>query len=186
MSGHPWHDVPIRDDPAHSFPAFIEIPMGSKVKYELDKETGLLHVDRILYSAVHYPANYGFVPQTYCADGDPLDVLVLCQEAVVPGVLLDARAIGVMSMRDDKGQDDKLIAVNVDDPAYMEYQDIAELPAHRMREVQRFFVDYKVLEGKEVIVDAPLGAAEAVKILREALELYTRERDRLRWPGPGR
>src|SRR5215470_11780677 len=101
MSAHPWHDVPLPSDLTAWFPAFIEIPMGSMVKYELDKQTGLLRVDRVLYSAVHYPANYGFVPRTYCPDGDPLDVLVLGQEAVVPQALLRARAIGVMGMRDD-------------------------------------------------------------------------------------
>src|SRR6188474_1999622 len=132
MKAHPWHDVPLPDDVAGWFPAFIEIPMGSKVKYELDKPTGLLRVDRVLYSAVHYPANYGFVPRTYCGDGDPLDVLVLGQEEVVAGVLMRACVIGVMRMRDDKGQDDKLIAVHIDDPAYRDYRDIEELPPHRL------------------------------------------------------
>jgi inorganic pyrophosphatase len=182
MSAHPWHDVPIPDDPAVSFPVFIEIPMGSKVKYELDKATGLLRVDRVLYSAVHYPANYGFVPQSYCPDGDPLDVLLLSQESVAPAVLLNARAIGVMQMRDEKGEDDKIIAVHLDDPDYLSYRDIAQLPPHRLRELQRFFIDYKVLEGKEVIVDAPLGAVQAVDILREAIACYRRERDNLRAP----
>ncbi len=180
MSVHPWHDVPLSADPAHWFPAYIEIPRGSKVKYELDKETGLLWVNRVLYSAVFYPANYGFVPRTYCPDGDPLDVLVLGQEEVAPGVLLRARAIGVMSMRDEKGEDDKIIAVHVDDPAYMEFHDIKELPHHRLREVRRFFLDYKVLEGKEVIVDEPAGAATALQVLREAIALYAREGDKLR------
>src|SRR3954467_4685087 len=109
---HPWHDIACDEPVDESFSAFIEIPKGSKVKYELDKETGLLRVDRVLYSAVHYPANYGFIPRTFCDDGDPLDVLVLGQEAVTPGVLMRARAIGVMRMRDDKGQDDKIIAVH--------------------------------------------------------------------------
>ena len=118
MSAHPWHDVPLPDDLATWFPAFIEIPQGSKVKYELDKATGLLRVDRILHSAVHYPANYGFVPQTYCPDNDPLDVLVLCQEPVAPAVLLRARAIGVMRLMDNQAEDDKLIAVHIDDPDY--------------------------------------------------------------------
>src|SRR5579885_2436586 len=104
MSAHPWHDVPLPADVSDWFPVFIEIPKNSRVKYELDKATGLLRVDRVLYSAVHYPANYGFVPRTYAPDGDPLDVLVLGQEAVVPGVLLRGRAIGVMRMRDEKGQ----------------------------------------------------------------------------------
>jgi inorganic pyrophosphatase len=180
MSAHPWHDVPLPDDVAAWFPAFIEIPKGSKVKYELDKGTGLLRVDRILYSAVHYPANYGFVPRTYCDDGDPIDVLVLGQEEVAPAVLMRARAIGVMRMRDDKGQDDKLIAVHVDDPEYEGYRDIDDLPPHRLRELQRFFLDYKALEGKAVEVEKPLGRDEALAILAESIAMYARDRDKLR------
>jgi inorganic pyrophosphatase len=180
MSAHPWHDVALPGDLAAWFPAFIEIPKGSKVKYELDKATGLLRVDRILYSAVHYPANYGFVPRTYCDDGDPLDVLVLGQEEVVPSVLLRARAIGAMRMRDDKGQDDKLIAVHVDDPEYAMYRNIDELPQHRLLELRRFFLDYKALEGKAVEVESFLGPAEAVELLAEAVQLYARTAARLR------
>jgi inorganic pyrophosphatase len=179
MSVHPWHDIPLPEDPAHWFPVFIEIPKGSKVKYELHKPTGLLQVSRVLYSAVFYPANYGFVPRTYCDDDDPLDVLVLGQEEVAPQVLLRARAIGVMPMRDEKGQDDKIIAVHVDDPAYMDYRDIADLPQHRLRELQRFFLDYKVLEGEEVVVEAPLGAGEAIRILHDAINLYLKNLSRL-------
>jgi inorganic pyrophosphatase len=137
-------------------------------------------VDRILYSAVHYPANYGFVPRTYCEDQDPLDVLVLGQEAVAPQVLLRARAIGAMRLRDEKGQDDKLIAVHIDDPEYESYRDISALPPHRLRELQRFFLDYKVLEGKEVLVEGFLGPADAEAVLRDAIALYTRQRDALR------
>src|SRR5262245_13677239 len=180
MSVHPWHDVPLPDDPTAWFPAFIEIPEGSKVKYELDKPTGLLRVSRVLYSAVFYPANYGFVPRTYCEDDDPLDVLVLGQEEVVPQALMRARAIGVMRMRDEKGQDDKIIAVHVDDPEYASFRDIADLSEHRLRELQRFFLDYKVLEGEEVIVEEPLGAAEALPLIMDAIELYEREKSRLR------
>jgi inorganic pyrophosphatase len=167
-------------DPAAWFPAYIEIPKGSKVKYELDKETGLLMVNRVLYSAVVYPANYGFIPRTYCPDGDPLDVLVLGQEEVTPGVLLRARAIGVMPMRDEKGEDDKIIAVHEDDPEYVSYRDISELPQHRLRELQRFFMDYKVLEGADVEVEAPLGFDMAVPVLREAIAFYEREKSKLR------
>jgi inorganic pyrophosphatase len=180
MSVHPWHDIPLPDDVTDWFPVFIEIPKGSKVKYELDKPTGLLKVSRILYSAVFYPANYGFVPRTYCEDGDPLDVLVLCQEDVAPQVLLRARAIGVMRMRDEQGQDDKIIAVHVDDPEYNYFHEISELSEHRRKELQRFFLDYKVLEGEEVVVEAPLGAGEALQILRAAMAYYDRERDTLR------
>jgi inorganic pyrophosphatase len=176
---HPWHDVRLPKDPEAWFPVFIEIPLGSKVKYELDKPTGLLRVDRVLYSAVHYPANYGFVPRTYCDDDDPLDVLVLGEE-VAAGVLLRAHAIGVMRMRDDKGIDDKIIAVHVDDPSYAGYHSIGELAPHRLRELQRFFMDYKTLEGKTVEVDEPLGPDEALRVLREAIAFYNQEHNRLR------
>ncbi|MFO0966359.1 MAG: inorganic diphosphatase [Gemmataceae bacterium] len=181
MSVHPWHDVPLPQDPAAWFPAYIEIPKGSKVKYELDKETGLLRVDRVLYSSVFYPANYGFIPRTFCDDDDPLDVLVVGQEEVAPGVLMRARAIGVMRMRDEKGGDDKIIAVHVDDPEYQNYRDISDLSPHRLRELQRFFLDYKALEGKEVIVDAPLGAGHALPIIQEAITFYLRLRSSDLW-----
>src|SRR3954452_12558708 len=179
MSVHPWHDVPLNEDPTLWFPAYIEIPKGSRVKYELDKDTGLLIVDRVLYSAVFYPANYGFVPRTYCPDGDPLDVLVLGQEEVVPAVLMRARAVGVMRMRDDKGQDDKVIAIHLDDPEYENIRHIDELAPHRLRELQRFFLDYKALEEKAVAVDKPLGPDDARAVLTEAAELYRRDRDEL-------
>jgi inorganic pyrophosphatase len=180
MSAHPWHDIPLPPNPADWFPVYIEIPKGSKVKYELDKPSGLLKVSRVLYSAVHYPANYGFVPRTYCDDGDPLDVLVLGQEAVAPGVLLRARAIGLMRMRDEQGQDDKIIAIHVDDPEYALYRDIADLSPHRLRELQRFFLDYKALEGKDVAVGNPLGRDRALPIIQDAIELYGRLETKLR------
>ena len=172
---HPWHDYPVDEARlADSLPAIIEVPMGSKNKYELDKASGLLRLDRVLHSAVYYPANYGFVPRTYCEDGDPLDVLVFGQEPVVPLTVVEVRPIGVMQMRDDKGEDDKLLAVSVGDPAFSEYHDFRELPKHVVREMVRFFQDYKVLEGKEVVVDEPLGPADAQRVLRDALELYRR------------
>jgi inorganic pyrophosphatase len=180
MSVHPWHDVPLPEDPSLWFPVFIEIPKGAKVKYELDKATGLLRVDRILYSSVHYPANYGFIPRTYCGDGDPLDVLVLGQEEVAPQSLMRARAIGVMRMRDEKREDDKIIGVHIDDPEYAHYRSIDQLPGHRLLELRRFFLDYKVLEEKGVVVEEPLGAAEALRIVQDAIELYSREKSRLR------
>jgi inorganic pyrophosphatase len=180
VATHPWHDVALpqylENDP---IPAIIEIPTGSKVKYELDKNSGLLLVDRILFSAVHYPANYGFVPRTYCDDGDPLDILVLCSEPIVPLAIMQAKVIGVMKMRDDKGEDDKLIAVHADDPNYADYSDVSEIPAHRLRELQRFFQDYKQLENKKVLVSAPQGRSHALQVLRDAIKLYDRERDRL-------
>jgi inorganic pyrophosphatase len=169
---HPWHDIELPEPIDESFPAFIEIPKGSKVKYELDKATGLLKVDRVLFSAVHYPANYGFIPRTYCEDGDPLDVLVLCQEAVAPMCIMRARAIGVMQMRDEKGLDDKIIAVHLDDPAFCEYAHIRELPSHSLRELKRFFEDYKTLEKKEVRVEEFDGPFEAHKVMRQAMKMY--------------
>jgi len=179
---HPWHDVELPRSVEDPIPAIIEISTGSKVKYELDKRSGLLLVDRILFSAVHYPANYGFVPRTYCDDGDPLDVLVLCEEAIQPLAIMRAKVIGVMKMRDDKGQDDKLIAVHADDPTYADYSDIAEIPAHKLRELKRFFEDYKALENKKVLVSAPQRRSEGLQVLREAIALYDRERERLMGP----
>jgi inorganic pyrophosphatase len=179
MTLNPWHDIPSPHNPADWFPVFVEIPKGSNVKYELDKATGLLIVSRVLYSAVFFPANYGFVPRTWCDDGDPLDVLVLGQEAVVPQAVMRARAIGVMPMRDEKGQDDKLIAVHIDDAEYRGYRDISELPEHRLLQLQRFFLDYKVLEGKEVVIDQPLGAVDALAILQKATDDYAQNRDKL-------
>ena len=172
MTLHAWHDVPLGERIEEHFNAVIEIPKGSKMKYELDKDTGLLRVDRILHSAVHYPANYGFLPRTYCEDGDPLDVLVLGQEPVVPLCVMRARAIGVLAMSDDKGRDDKIIAVHVDDPEYEPYRDIAELPPHRLKELERFFLDYKALENKVVNVEDLKGRAHAEDIVRAAARLY--------------
>ena len=146
---HPWHDCYVDDTIVESaFPVVIEVPKGSKNKYELDKETGLLRLDRVLYSAVHYPADYGFIPRTFCDDGDPLDALVISQEPVHPLTLVEARAIGVMRMRDEKGIDDKIVAVSVRDPAFAEYTDKAQIPGHTLREIRRFFEDYKTLEHK--------------------------------------
>src|SRR5918993_1805293 len=174
---HPWHDNYLDDATVErAFPVVIEIPKGSKNKYELDKETGLLRLDRVLHSAVHYPADYGFIPRTYCDDGDPLDALVLSQEPVFPLTIVAARAVGVMRMRDEKGIDDKIVAVSVLDPAFADYRDKDQLPAHLLRELRRFFEDYKILEHKKVIVDDLLGPADAVRIITEALELYRKLR----------
>lgn len=179
MAYHPWHDVELPRYVEDPVPAIIEIPTGSKVKYELDKKSGLLLVDRILFSAVHYPANYGFVPRTYCDDGDPLDVLVLCSETIQPLAIMQAKIIGVMKMRDDKGEDDKLIAVHAHDPNYADYGDVAEIPSHRLRELKRFFEDYKILENKKVLVAEPQGRSVALQVLRDAIDLYDREKVRL-------
>ena len=176
---HPWHDTYLDDaSVSTSFPVIIEIPKGSKNKYELDKETGLLRLDRVLHSAVYYPADYGFIPRSFCDDGDPLDALVLSQEPVYPLTIVAARPIGVMRMRDDKGIDDKIVAVSVSDPAFADYRHTDQLPAHVMREVRRFFEDYKALEHKQVIVEDMLGPSDAFGIIREALELYRKLRRR--------
>src|SRR5919108_5551444 len=177
MATHPWHDTYLDDAIVErAFPVIIEIPKGSKNKYELDKETGLLRLDRVLHSAVYYPADYGFIPRTYCDDGDPLDVLVLSQEPVYPLTIVEARAIGVMRMRDEKGIDDKIVAVSVRDPAFADYTDHAQLPPHMLRQIRRFFEDYKLLENKQVVVEDLVGVADAVQIIREALDLYRKLR----------
>jgi inorganic pyrophosphatase len=169
---HPLHDIHLPEDFATAFPALIEIPKGSKLKYELDKQTGMLMLDRVLYSSVHYPANYGFLPQTHAGDGDPLDVLVLMQEPVHPLTIVRARAIGGFAMTDDKGVDDKIIAVAVDDPAYSHYREVTELPPHVTRELQRFFQDYKILEGKKSEVEELYATKRAIEVIRESIGGY--------------
>src|SRR6201981_1269928 len=142
---HAWHDVTPGEELPAQFTAVIEIPMGSSVKYELDKETGMLRLDRILYSAVFYPANYGFIPQTLAEDDDPLDVLVLCQEAVAPLTLVSPRAIRLMTMWDSGKKDHKILAVATDDPEYADFKEANELPSHRLTMLRRFFQVYKTL-----------------------------------------
>ena len=170
---HPWHDTHIDElTIATAFPVIVEIPKGSTNKYELDKDTGLLRLDRVLYSAVYYPADYGFIPRTYCGDGDPLDALVLGQEPVYPLTIVEARALGVMRMRDEKGVDDKIVAVSVRDPSFEGYTDKAQLPPHVLRQLRRFFEDYKTLEHKQVVIEDLLGPEDAVRIIREGMEMY--------------
>lgn len=169
---HPWHGL----DPGNRAPEIvdcvIEVPRGSHNKYELDKATGLLRLDRVLHSAVFYPANYGFIPRTYCDDRDPLDILVLGQEPVVPMCILTARPIGVMQMVDQNEEDDKIIAIHEHDPAVTHYRDISMLPEHTLNELQRFFEDYKALEKKKVRIERFKGRVDAIEIIAQALRLY--------------
>ena len=176
---HPWHQVEFYDSFPHVIPAIIEVPKGSQIKYELDKASGLVRVDRILYSAVHYPANYGFIPQTYCDDNDPLDILVLGQESVTPLCIMRARPIGVMKMIDGGVADDKIIAIHEDDPQYNCYHHIDDLPPHTLKTLRRFFEDYKILENKEVKIESFLGPEKAFKIIRQAADFYQQNKDRL-------
>ena len=175
---HPWHDVTPGENIPTDFNTVIEIPFGSSVKYELDKTSGLIKLDRVLYSAVYYPANYGFIPQTLAEDDDPLDVLVLCQETVVPLTLVHARAIGLMTMVDAGKKDHKIIAVATNDPEFAVYRDAHEMPPHRLTMLRRFFQDYKLLEGKAVEVDEILPAKTAYPIIEDALSRYSRQRRR--------
>jgi inorganic pyrophosphatase len=177
---HPWHDVEIGSGAPAQVMAVIEIPKGSKIKYELDKQSGLIRVDRVLFSSMVYPANYGFIPQSYCDDKDPLDILVLGQEPVPPLSLMLAKPIGVMKMQDQGEDDDKIIAVHVHDPEYAHYTSISELPPHRMVEVRRFFEDYKALENKEVIVEKFGDREEALAVIYNAQLLYQQNAARLR------
>ncbi|MFI3241704.1 MAG: inorganic diphosphatase [Alphaproteobacteria bacterium] len=172
MKFHPWHSVSFGENAPDEITAIIEVPKGSQIKYELDKPSGMLKVDRILYSAVHYPANYGFIPQTYCDDNDPLDVLVLCQVKVDPLSLMRVRPIGVMKMIDQGEADDKIIAVHVDDPEYCHYTSISQLSPHILKTLRRFFEDYKILENKEVKIESFLDAQDAKRIINEAIVLY--------------
>ncbi len=172
MIVHPWHGLDPGEHAPEVVDCIIEIPRNSRSKYELDKKTGLLRLDRVLYSAVVYPANYGFIPRTYCDDRDPLDILVLGQHEVVPLCIVTARPIGVMQMVDQDEEDDKIIAVHEHDPAFSHYRDIRELPQHTLYELQQFFEDYKKLEHKEVRIERFKGQNEARQIIETSLRLY--------------
>lgn len=172
---HPWHEVSPGDDVPNSVNAIIEIPKNSKTKYELHKDSGLLMVDRVLFSSVMYPANYGFIPQTYCDDKDPLDILVISSVDVMPLTLIEANVVGVMHMIDNGEQDDKIIAVAKNDMSVNYIHDLSELPPHTMKEIVRFFKDYKTLEGKNVTIENLYGRSYAQKIILESVELYKKE-----------
>ena len=175
-----WHDVPWGQDVREYFRAVMKIREGSKEKRELHKATGLLLADRLLYSAVHYPANYGVIPQSYCADGDPLDVLVLSQVPLAPLSIARCRAIGAIRMSDEDGEDDKIIAVHIDDPQYAHYRDVSELPPDTMAAVKRFVVDSK--GQKEANVGRIVGHAEAEELVENALGIYEEKKAELTGP----
>ncbi|WBL37220.1 inorganic diphosphatase [Tepidiforma flava] len=173
----PWHDIAVDPDKIESeLPVVIEIPAGSKNKYELEKKSGILKLDRVLSSSVRYPANYGFIPRSFCDDGDPLDVLVLGQEPVVPMTLVYVRPVGVMHMRDGGKADEKILGVHSHDPAFNHIRKLEDVPPHLVAEIQRFFIDYKVLEEKEVVVDPFEGRERALEVIRIALSDYWKMR----------
>lgn len=171
-SFNPWHHVSPGDDLPYTVNGIIEIPKGTRAKYELDKKSGLLRLDRVLYSSVYYPANYGFIPQSYCDDKDPLDILILSQIEVVPMCIVPGKVIGVMRMIDNGEADDKIIAVAAGDPSVSHINDISELPAHFISEMRSFFEDYKKLENKTVVVDDFLNRETAIQILEASFKLY--------------
>ncbi|MBR5245790.1 MAG: inorganic diphosphatase [Clostridia bacterium] len=167
-----WHDIDASRITRKDFEAVIEISKGSKMKYELDKETGLLKLDRVLHTSTHYPANYGFIPRTFADDNDPLDVLVLCSEQIEPLALVRCYPIGVISMVDGGHADDKIIAIPFGDPTYNEYKDISQLPKHIFDEMIHFFKVYKMLENKDTAIDEAQGVLAAVEIVEDAIENY--------------
>lgn len=167
-----WHDFSPKKITNNSFYAVIEIPKGSKIKYELDKETGFLLMDRILHTSTHYPANYGFIPRTYAEDGDPLDVLVLCSETLVPLSLVKCYPIGVISMIDSGAPDDKIIAIPYNDPTYNSFTNINQLPRHIFDEMSHFFSVYKALENKDTAIDEIKEVESATEIVQKSIDRY--------------
>jgi len=170
---NPWHDIAPERIAPDDFLTVIEIPKGSKNKYELDKDTGLLILDRILHTSTHYPANYGFIPRTYGDDLDPLDVLLICSEPVSPMTLVRCYPIGLITMLDDHRNDDKIIAISFTDPTYNGYDDISQLPAHIFDEMIHFFSVYKALEGKETVAKEVFPKAYAIEIIKKGIVDYT-------------
>jgi len=172
MNIHPWHGVSIGENSPETVTGIVEIPKNSRAKYELDKDSGLLLLDRVLYSSINYPYNYGFIPQTYCDDGDPLDILVLSQIEIVPMCLVEAKPIGVMRMIDEGEMDDKIIAVAVNDMSVSHIEDVSELPAHSIKELRSFFEDYKKLENKTVVVEDFQGKEVAHQVIEQSIIDY--------------
>lgn len=179
---HPWHFVSIGPKSPHIVTALIEIPKGSNQKYEIDKHSGLLMLDRVMSSPVHYPTDYGFIPQTYCEDGDALDILVLTQNPVMPMCIMNARVIGAMKMIDNGESDDKILAVHADDPHFRHINDLADLQKANpaiVTEIEQFFKIYKLLDKKTVEVKGWVGSADAYKIIQDSIELYNKHKDKL-------
>lgn len=172
MVQHPWHEVSIGDNPPYHVNAIIEIPRGSRAKYEIDKASGLIKLDRVIYASMYYPLNYGFIPQTLGEDHDPLDIVVLTQVTVVPRCLIPSKVIGVMRMIDRGEADDKIIAVAEQDPSVSNIEDVQDLPDHLRMELKHFFENYKTLENKKVIVDEFLDRKQAAAILEQSIRLY--------------
>jgi inorganic pyrophosphatase len=172
MNKNPWHDVSFGENAPSVVNGIIEIPKGSRAKYELDKDSGMLILDRVLFSSVYYPANYGFIPRTYCDDNDPLDILILSQIDIVPLCIVSAKVIGVMRMIDGGEADDKIIAVAEGDPSVNHINDISELPLHFISEMRNFFEDYKKLENKTVVVEEFQNKELAMEIVRKAIQDY--------------
>lgn len=169
---NPWHDVSMGDNSPEVVNGIVEIPKGSRAKYELDKDSGMLILDRVLYSSVYYPSNYGFIPQTYCDDNDPLDILIISQIEVVPMCIVKAKVIGVMRMLDNGEADDKIIAVAANDMSVNYINDISELPPHSIKETRSFFEDYKKLENKEVVIEDFLDHNAAYEIINQSVVDY--------------
>jgi inorganic pyrophosphatase len=167
-----WHDIDSARITPRDFLAVIEIPKGSKTKYELDKESGYIILDRILYTSTHYPANYGFIPKTYADDDDPLDVLVLCNEVITPMALVHCYPIGMINMVDNFSRDEKIIAIPYGDPRFNGYKNISELPPHIFNEMEHFFTVYKQLEGKNTAVSEVQGCKYAIDVIAKSIENY--------------
>ncbi|MEO9954538.1 inorganic diphosphatase [Nonlabens sp.] len=175
MTKHAWHDVSYGADAPGNVTGIIEIPKNTRAKYELDKESGMLILDRVIYSSMYYPTNYGFIPQTYCDDNDPLDILVLSQIEIVPMCLVECKVIGVMQMLDGGEMDDKIIAVAANDMSVAHFNDIEELPEFWKKEMRNFFQDYKKLENKEVKVDEFQGREKALEIVNQSIVDYKKK-----------
>ncbi|MFZ6008845.1 MAG: inorganic diphosphatase [Bacteroidota bacterium] len=172
MVQHPWHEVSIGKNPPEHVNGIIEIPRGSRAKYEIDKDSGLIKLDRVIYASMYYPLNYGFIPQTMGEDKDPLDIVVLTQVSVVPLCLIPSKVIGVMQMVDRGEADDKIIAVAEQDPSVSHITDVKDLPEHIRAELKHFFENYKTLENKKVVVDEFLSKEQAFKIIETSVEYY--------------